>query len=46
VLGDNIGTIKENTDTIIYACKEVGLEVQEEKTKYMFAISSPNPPEI
>jgi hypothetical protein len=35
VLGDNSDTIKKNTETLIYACKEVGLEVNVEKTKYM-----------
>jgi hypothetical protein len=35
LLGDNIDTIKKNTKTLIDASKEVGLEVEEEKTKYM-----------
>jgi hypothetical protein len=35
LLGDNIDTIKENTDTSIDASKEVGLKVNAEKTKYM-----------
>jgi hypothetical protein len=34
-LGDNIDTIKKNTQTLTYASKEVGLEVNTEKTKYM-----------
>jgi hypothetical protein len=34
VLGDNINTIKRNTRTLIDASKEVGLEVNTEKTKY------------
>jgi hypothetical protein len=33
LLVDNIGTIKKNTGTLIYASKEVGLEVNTEKTK-------------
>jgi hypothetical protein len=33
--GDNIGTIKKNTDTLIDASKEVGLEIKVQKTKYM-----------
>jgi hypothetical protein len=35
LLGDNIDTIKKNTETLIDASKEVGLEVNAEKTKYM-----------
>jgi site-specific DNA-adenine methylase len=35
ILGDNIETIKENTQTLIDASKEIGLEVNREKTKYM-----------
>jgi hypothetical protein len=35
LLGDNIDTIKKNTEILIDASKEVGLEVNIEKTKYM-----------
>jgi hypothetical protein len=35
LLGDNIETIKENTEILIDAGKEVGLEINVEKTKYM-----------
>jgi hypothetical protein len=35
ILGDNIDTINKNTKTLIAARKEVGLEVNGEKTKYM-----------
>jgi hypothetical protein len=35
LLGDNIDTIKKNTETLIDASKEVGLETNVEKTKYM-----------
>jgi uncharacterized protein YoxC len=35
LLGDNIDTIKKNTQTLFDAIKEVGLEVSTEKTKYM-----------
>jgi hypothetical protein len=33
---DNTDTTKKNTETLIDASKEVGLEVNTEKTKYMF----------
>jgi hypothetical protein len=35
LLGDNIDTIKKNMETLIDASKEVGLEINIEKTKYM-----------
>jgi hypothetical protein len=35
LLGDNMDTINENADTLIDANKEVGQEVNVEKTKYM-----------
>jgi hypothetical protein len=34
LLGDNIGAIKQNTVILNDACKEVGLEINTEKTKY------------
>jgi hypothetical protein len=36
LLGDNRDTIKKSTETVIDASKEVGLEVNTEKTKYAF----------
>jgi hypothetical protein len=36
LLGDNIDTIKRNTQTLIDPSKEVGLEVNTEKTKYIY----------
>jgi hypothetical protein len=33
--GDNIDTIKKNTEALIDVSKEVGLEINVEKTKYM-----------
>jgi hypothetical protein len=35
LLGDNIDTIKKNIQTLIDASKEVGLEINVQKTKYM-----------
>jgi hypothetical protein len=35
LLGDSIDTIKKNTGTLIDASKEVGLEINIRKTKYM-----------
>jgi hypothetical protein len=35
LLGDNTDTIKKNTETLIDASKEVGLEINIEKIKYM-----------
>jgi hypothetical protein len=35
LLGDNIDTIKKNTETLIDASKEIGLEIHVDKTKYM-----------
>jgi hypothetical protein len=35
LLGDNIDTVNKNTETLIYASKLDGLEVNTEKTKYM-----------
>jgi hypothetical protein len=34
LLGDNLDTIEKNTETLIDASKEVGLEIDVEKTKY------------
>jgi ABC-type siderophore export system fused ATPase/permease subunit len=42
LLGDNIDTIKKNTETLIDGSKEVGLQVNAEKTKYTYVtVSSP-----
>jgi hypothetical protein len=35
LLGDNLDTKSKNTETLIDDTKEVGLEVNTEKTKYM-----------
>ena len=35
MLGENLKTIRENTEIFIKASKDIGLEVNSEKTKYM-----------
>jgi hypothetical protein len=42
LLGDNIDTIKENTKTLIDSTKEVGLEINAEKTEYMLLFRRQN----
>jgi hypothetical protein len=42
LLGDNIDTINKNTQTLIDVSKEVGLEVNVEKTKYMLVSRNQN----
>ena len=35
ILGGSVRTVKENTETLIVASKEIILEVNADKTKYM-----------
>jgi hypothetical protein len=42
LLGNSINTIKEDTETLLGAVRDVGLEINAEKTKYMIMSHHPN----
>jgi hypothetical protein len=42
LLGDSVNTIKENSETLLEASKDIGLEINAEKTKYMIMSRHPN----
>jgi hypothetical protein len=42
VLDDSVNTIKENTETLLRTSRDVGLEINVEKTKCMIMSRHPN----
>jgi hypothetical protein len=42
LLGDSVNTIKENSETLLEASRDIGLEINAEKTKYMIISRYPN----
>jgi hypothetical protein len=42
LLGDSIITIKENSETLLGASRDIGLGINAEKTKYMIMSRHPN----
>jgi hypothetical protein len=42
LLGDSVNTIKGNTETLFEASRDIGLEINAEKTKYMIMSRHPN----
>jgi hypothetical protein len=42
LLGDSVNTIKENSETLLKASRDIGLEINAGKTKYMIMSRYPN----
>jgi hypothetical protein len=42
MLGGSVHTVKENTGTLVVANKEIGLEVNADKTKFMVVSGDQN----
>jgi hypothetical protein len=43
LLGDSVNTIKENSETLLEASRDIDLEINAEKRKYMIMSRYPNP---
>jgi hypothetical protein len=42
LLGDSVNTMKENSETLLEASKDIGLEINAEKAKHMIMTRHPN----
>jgi hypothetical protein len=42
LLGDSVNTIKENSETLLEASSDIGIEINAEKTKYVIMSRYPN----
>jgi hypothetical protein len=42
LLGDSVNTIKENSETLLEASRDIGLEINAQKSKYMIMSRHPN----
>jgi hypothetical protein len=42
LFGDSVNTIKESSETLLEASRDIGLEINAEKTKYMIMSRHPN----
>jgi hypothetical protein len=42
LLGDSVNTIKENTEILFEASRDIGLDINAEKTKYVIMSRHPN----
>jgi hypothetical protein len=38
LLGDSVNTIKEDSETLLEASRDIGLEINAKKTKYMIIL--------